>query len=43
MYFNECLSTPDGITDTDMKEFERYVILLYSRTSQFTGVNEVRK
>ena len=39
-----CLShTPEAITDDYMEEIERYVVLLYSRTSQLLTVNAARK
>ena len=36
-------TTPDEVREADLKELERYVVLLYSRTSQLTDVNEARK
>lgn len=41
--FQRLSTTPDEVTDADLKELERYVVLLYSRTSQLTDVNEARK
>ena len=39
-----CLSeTPEAITDDCMGEIERFVVLLYSRTSQLLTVNAARK
>ena len=39
-----CLShTPEAITDDDMREIERFVVLLYSHTSQLVTVNTARK
>lgn len=34
---------PDAITDHDLSRLERYVILLYDRTSDMTDVNRARK
>lgn len=41
--FQRLSATPDEVTEADLKELERYVVLLYSRTSQLTDVNEARK
>ena len=41
--FKRLSATPDEVTEADLKELERYVVLLYSRTSQLTDVNEARK
>ena len=41
--FQRLSDTPDQVTEADMKELERYVLLLYSCTSQLTEVNEARK
>jgi len=39
-----CLShTPEAITDEYMEQIERFVVLLYSRTSQLLTVNAARK
>ena len=39
-----CLShTPEAITDDYMEEIERFVVLLYSHTSQLLTVNAARK
>jgi len=39
-----CLShTPEAISDNHMKEIERFVVLLYSHTSQILTVNTARK
>ena len=35
--------TPEKTTEADMEELERFVVLLYSRTSQFITVNDARK
>ncbi|XP_014677523.1 PREDICTED: uncharacterized protein LOC106817375 [Priapulus caudatus] len=35
--------TPEEVTEADMEELERFVVLLYSRTSQITTVNAARK
>ncbi len=34
----ELSATPDEVTAVDLKELERYVVLLYSCTSPFTGM-----
>eukprot|EP00794_Sanderia_malayensis_P019491 gene19490-21416_t len=33
----------NNLTDDDMKNLERYVILMYDRSSQLTDINECRK
>ena len=35
--------TSEKITEADMEELERFVVLLYSRTSQIITVNDARK
>ena len=41
--FQRLSAIPDEVTEADLKELERYVVLLYSRTSHLTDVNEARK
>lgn len=41
--FNVLASKPNVVSDEHMEEIERYVVLLYSRTSSASSVNEARK
>ncbi len=41
--FSQLSETPDEITESDMEKIERFVVLLYSRTSSIVTVNSVRK
>ena len=41
--FSRLSQTPEEVTDGDMGKIERFVVLLYSRTSQVTTVNAARK
>ena len=41
--FSQLSETPDKITECDMEKIERFVALLYSRTSPIVTVNSVRK
>ena len=41
--FSRLSQTPEEVTDIDMEEIERFVVLLYSRTSQIVTVNAARK
>ena len=41
--FSLLSQTPEEVTDSDMGEIERFVVLLYSRTLQVTTVNAARK
>ena len=41
--FERLSHVPTEVTDAHMKVLGRYVVLLYSRTSQLTEVNEARK
>ncbi len=41
--FKRLSQTPQEITDSEMEELERFVVLLYSRTSQICTVNAARK
>ncbi len=40
--FKRLSQTPQEITDSEMEELERFVVLLYSRTSQICTVNAAR-
>ena len=41
--FSRLSRTPESITEADMEAIERYVVLLYNRTSALSSVNEARK
>lgn len=41
--FGHLSQTPEAISDHDMEEIERFVVLMYSRTSQLVTVNAARK
>ncbi len=41
--FEKLSTEPTQVTDEDMDQLERYVILTYSRTSPILKVNEARK
>jgi len=41
--FEELLQMPSEISETSMSLLERFVVLIYSRTSDIMGVNEARK
>ena len=41
--FSQLSETPDEITESDMEKIERFVVLLYSRTSPIVTVNSARK
>ena len=41
--FLECSTTPDNVSEESMEKIERFVVLLYDRTSTKLRVNEARK
>ena len=41
--FCHLYQTPENITEADIEELERFVVLLYSRTSQIIAVNDARQ
>ena len=41
--FEELLQMPDKVSDNSMALIERFVVLMYSRTSEIVEVNEARK
>ena len=41
--FNRLSRVPTSVTENDMNQIERYVVLLYQRTSELCHVNDARK